>query len=143
MFDVVMMIGFDLVMVGGSVTVESSSGALPSEGPLGLALLDRLSADVDCAAMFWKAAARSGSFIIVVSNERLETRFGFESILWKSCFSSATSPLSDPSSSQSDPSSSSSLSSSSSMALSSSPSSSESSKTSSFRCDLARDSNSS
>ncbi len=47
-----MMIGFDLVMVGGSVIVESSSGALPSDGPLGLARLDLLNADVDCAAMF-------------------------------------------------------------------------------------------
>jgi len=51
-FDVVMMMGFDLVMVGGRVAVGSSSGALPRDGPLGLARLDLLSADVDCAAMF-------------------------------------------------------------------------------------------
>ncbi len=146
MLDVVMMIGFDRVILGGSIaSPDSSSGDVPVDEPLDGGALERCKAVDDFDAIFANAVARLGWCIRVVRSDRRDVILGFESTLWNSCLSLARgSALSDTESSQSDPSSSSS--SSSSIALSRASSSSSDSKTSSSSCDfwlMIRDSTSS
>lgn len=59
-FRAVTTIGFDLVMCPGSMEIEASStGEVPSEGPLDVEVLLRLIAGVDFEAKVAKVAARS------------------------------------------------------------------------------------
>lgn len=48
-------------------------------GPLGEVVRERRIAGVEREAAFWSAAARSFSCIMLVSNDRRDTRFGLES----------------------------------------------------------------
>ena len=62
MLDVVIMIGFDRVMLGGSIASpeSSSSGEVPAESPVGGDAFGRCKIDADFDAIFANAAARSG-----------------------------------------------------------------------------------
>lgn len=71
-------------------SVDSSSGDVAREGPLGEDVFDLRNAgdDLDAlTAISASAAARSGWCINVVSRDRREGRCGRESTRWKSCVS--------------------------------------------------------
>ena len=130
LFEVDIMIGrdFDACSCDRKASGISSSctGEVPS-GPFGDEVRERRIAGVDLDAAFCRAAARSFSCIMLVSNERRDVRCCRESTRWNISFSSiGGASLASSSSSHS-----SSTSSSSSIALSDCSSSSESSNTSS------------